>query len=158
MPDIKFIAAIDDKRGIAKAGKIPWDVPSDRKYFREHVKPGPVVMGWNTFESNGQKPYGDGKNTVITRRDESAPGVAVVHDLEAFFKNLDEDIWVAGGGQVFTAALPYATTLYVTRVKGDYNCDVFFPEFENDFVLSHEEPAQVENGVQYQYQVWQRKN
>lgn len=85
MPDIKLIAAIDDKNGIAIGQKLPWDLPSDRKYFQNHIKNGPVVMGWKTFASNNFKPYGDGANTVITGRDtEAVPGVWIVHDIQRF--------------------------------------------------------------------------
>lgn len=158
MPEVRLIAAIDDKRGIAKKGKIPWNLPTDRKYFQDHVKQGPVVMGWNTFAANNFKPYGDVPNTVITRNDtEAVPGVWVVHDAKRFFESLKNDIWVAGGGQIFTEALPYATELYITRVPGDYGCDVFFPEFESTFMLAHEESPQTENGITFQYQVWRRK-
>jgi dihydrofolate reductase len=157
-PEVRLVAAIDDKHGLAKAGKIPWDLPTDRRYFQEKVKDGPVVMGWNTFKSNHFKPYGNGSNTVITRQEtETMPGVWIVHDADIFFKSLKTDIWVAGGGQIFTAALPYATELYLTRVEGDYDCDVFFPEFEPQFVLDHEGLTQTENGISYVTQVWRRK-
>jgi len=161
MPEIKLIAAIDNKLGIAKKvagtpGKIPWNLQSDRKYFRDKLIDGPVVSGWNTFAANNFKPYGIGKNIVITRDDrESAPGVWIIHDAQKFFEKNKEDIWVAGGGQIFKEALPYATHLYLTRVSGDFDCDIFFPEFEGKFILTHEEPKQTENGVSFIYQIWQ---
>jgi len=158
MPDIKFIAAIDDKLGLGKNGKLPWDLPSDRKYFRDHIKQGPVVTGWKTFASHNFKPYGEGKNILLTRRDtEAIPGMWVVHDAGHYFETLKEDVWVVGGGEIFKTALPYATHLYLTRVKGNFDADVFFPEFEDLFKLTSEEPAQTENGVEFTYQVWERK-
>ena len=158
MPDIKLIAAIDDKRGIAIGQKLPWDLPSDRKYFQDKIKDGPVVMGWNTFAANKFKPYGNGANTVITRQKvEAVPGVWIVHDAHEFFEKNKKDIWVAGGGQIFKEALPYATHLYLTRVKGAFNCNVFFPEFENDFKLVEEGTPKSENGISLVVQVWQAK-
>jgi dihydrofolate reductase len=163
VPQVKLIAAIDDRRGIAKKvpgtpGKIPWFLPSDRKYFQDKLKQGPVVSGWNTFAANGYKPYGDGTNYVITREKiEAAPGVWIVHDAQEFFEKNKEDIWVAGGGQIFEVALSYATHLYLTRVEGDFDCDIFFPAFEDKFQLTHSEPTQVENGIAFQYQIWQPK-
>lgn len=158
MVNIKFIAAIDDKLGIAKNGKIPWDLPGDREYFRDKIKNGPVVMGWNTFVSNNFKPYGVGKNIVITRRKiESAPGVWIVHDIEELFKNTSEDLWVIGGGQIFAAALPYATELYITKVEGDYGCDLKFPTHEDNFILSEQNSVNEENGIRFKYQIWHCK-
>ena len=158
MPDIKLIAAIDEKRGIAAHGKLAWNLPTDRAYFRKQVQAGPVVMGWNTFTNNNFKPYGDGPNTVITRRKtEAFPGVWVVHDAEEYFKTVGDDIWVAGGGQIYAEALPYATHLYLTDVKGDHGCDTFFPDFTQDFMLRDVREWQTENDTEFRYTVWVRK-
>lgn len=161
--DVKFIAAIDDKLGLAKskagtAGFIPWDLPADKEFFRSMIAEGPVVTGWNTFRSNGKKPFGKGPNTVITDKDiDSYPGVEIVHSVDEFFKNLEQDIWVVGGGQIFSQALPYATHLYLTRVKGDFGCDIFFPEFHDSFELIEEGPEQTENGIAFKFQLWKPK-
>ena len=160
MADVKFVAAMDNKRGIAKskpgtAGFIPWDLPTDKAYFRDKVKNVPVVMGWNTFRANGKKPYGTGPNTVITSQSvDEYPGVNITHDLKGFFENLKDEVWVAGGGQVFEQALPYATHLYITQVYGDFDCDIFFPKFEDKFELVEESPLQTENGIDFRFQLW----
>ena len=155
MPEIKLIAAIDDKRGIAIGQKLPWHLPTDQKYFQQKLKDGPVVMGWNTFAANSFKPYGNGPNTVITHREmESAPGVWIVHDAHVYFENLQEDMWVVGGGKIFTEALPYATTLYITHVVGDYGADVFFPEFKSKFHRVDSNQPQTENGITFTFQIW----
>lgn len=155
MPKIRLIAAIDNKNGISKSGKLPWDLPSDRRYFRQQVEAGPVVMGWNTFASNNFKPFGIGDNIVVTRRDiEAAPGVWIVHDAKEFFKKNKRDIWVVGGGQIFTAALPYATELYITRVNGDFNCDTFFPGFEHKFKMLDQSSKQSENDIEFKFETW----
>jgi dihydrofolate reductase len=155
VPEIKLIAAIDSKQGIAKDGKIPWDLPSDRKYFRDKIKDGPIVMGWNTFTSNKFKPYGDGRNIVITHRKiEAAPGVWIVHDIKELFEKSKEDLWVIGGGQIFAEALPYATKLYITQVEGDFDCDVVFPDYKDSFKLHNQEPVLEENGTSFSYQIW----
>ncbi len=155
MADIRFIVAIDSKRGMSKNGVIPWDTPSDRQYFVDHVEEGPVAMGWNTFVTNKLKPYGHGKNTVITRNHKKVDGVEVAPDAAEYFRDLEEDTWVAGGGQIFTEALPYATHLYITRIEGDFDCDVFFPEFEDDFVLTYSDKPKIENNVKFTYQIWE---
>jgi dihydrofolate reductase len=158
MSQIKLIVALDDRRGIAIGQKLPWHLPTDQKYFQNKLKEGPVVMGWNTFAANGFKPYGHGSNTVITRRDtESIPGVWVVHDADAYFQNVKEDIWVVGGGQIFATAIPYATHLYITKVEGEYGANIFFPEYEHDFTLISEEPEQTENAIRFKFQVWERR-
>jgi len=153
---VKLIAALDNKNGIGKNGRLPWDLPSDRQYFRSLIMNGPVVMGMNTFASNGFQPFGQGKNIVITRYlDDRLKNVEVNNDAKVFFKNLKEDVWVVGGGQVFAEALPYATELYLTRVDGVFGADTFFPEFEKRFKLKSESVIQTENGINFKYQVWE---
>lgn len=157
MPEVKLIAAIDDEKGIAIGQKLPWDLPTDRKHFQDKIKDGPVVMGWNTFVANNGKPYGQGANTVITRRQtEAVPGVWIVHDATEFFEKNTKDIWVAGGGQIFAAAMPYATKLYITKVEGKYGANIFFPEFTPYFTRIDTNKPQTENGITYTFQVWER--
>jgi len=158
MPKVQLIAAIDDSFGIAKKGRLPWDLRSDRKYFRDKIEVGPVVMGWNTFAANNYKPYGSGSNIVMTTRQlEFAQGVWILHDAANFFKKNKEDIWVIGGGQIFKKALSYATHLYITQVRGNFDCDVFFPSFEDKFKMTDEQSTQIENGITFRYQIWERK-
>ena len=156
MRDIKFIAAIDDKLGLAKQGKLPWDVPSDRKFFRDSITSGPGLMGWNTFKSNNFKPFPTcPRNLVVTHRDEKAEGVEAVHDLYAFVEEFDQDLWIIGGGNVFRQLLPIATHLYLTRISGDYKCDVFFLQFEDRFTRTETSVPQHENGIDFVYELWQ---
>jgi len=63
-----------------------------------------------------------------------------------------------GGGQIFKEALPFAAKLFITKVEGSYAADVFFPEFKSAFYLAHQEPQQVENGITFQFQIWERKS
>ncbi len=153
---IKFIAAIDEENGLSKGGLLPWDLPSDRKFFRDSIRSGVGLMGWNTFEANGKRPFPTNpRNVVITNRRESYENVEIIHDLQGFIDKTDEDIWVIGGGDVFAQLLPQATHLYITRVEGDFGCDVFFPEFENAFRLTESSPVQQENHTNFCYQLWE---
>ena len=158
MPDIKLIAAIDSKRGIAAGQKSLWHIPTDHRYFLDMVKEGPVVMGWNTFEAYNFKPFGNGSNTVLTRRDiEAVPGIWIVHDAQTFFRELQSDIWVVGGGKIYNAAMPFATKLYITQIEGDFNADIFFPKYDSLFHRTDNNKPQTENGITFTFQIWERK-
>lgn len=155
---IGMVAAVDDKLGLAKDGRIPWDLPSDRQFFRDTIRTAPGLMGWNTFASNRHRPFPTcPRNFVLTNRDEKYDGVKMVNDLEGFLDEYGQKLWIIGGGSVFEQVLPRATHLYLTRVEGDFNCDVFFPEFEEKFELTSESPQQTENGINFRYQIWQPK-
>ena len=162
---VKLIAAIDEQNGIAKTkagtpGFIPWreNIPGDQTHFRTLIKDGPVAMGWNTYLANNSKPFGQGKNFVFSNKaQKTSLGVAVVNEADKFLAENLEDIWVIGGGKIFELALPYAAELNLTRVVGDFGCDVFFPKFEEDYILANEQAPVEENGVKYQFQTWVRK-
>ena len=51
-----MIAAIDEASGIGKDGRIPWDCPEDRAFFKAQTRGHPLVVGRRTFESWGSRP------------------------------------------------------------------------------------------------------
>lgn len=155
---IKFVAAIDDKNGLARGGKLPWNLPSDREFFRKAITDGVGLMGWNTFASNRKKPFPTSpRNVVVTDRREQYEGVEMIDDLQKFINETTEDICVIGGGDIFSQLLPQATHLYITRVSGDFMCDVFFPNFEDTFKLVSKSKTMNENETDFRYELWEPK-
>ena len=51
-----------------------------------------------------------------------------------------------------------ADRLYVTVIEKNYPGDTFFPEYEEDYVLtSKSEPHYAKDGTAYTYQIWDKK-
>ena len=48
---ITAIVAIDDLRGIANNSGIPWDIPRDRRYFKQKTLNNTVIMGYKTYKA-----------------------------------------------------------------------------------------------------------
>ena len=155
---IRLIAAVDNKRGIAKHGFQPWHIPNDEKYFLDQTSKwgGEVLMGSKTYEVIGH-PLKDRKNYVASRDAASINGAEVVRDLENFLKTFERDLWVIGGASVFEQALPYADELYLTEIQADFGCDQFFPEFQAGFMPFGEEPLQEQNGFLYKYVIYTKR-
>jgi len=90
------------------------------------------VMGRKTFDSIG-KPLPGRRNIVITRdRKYRAPGIEVAHGLEeaiALAKH-DDDVFIAGGAEIFREAASGADRMHVTLVHANVEGDVFFPEID----------------------------
>ena len=83
---IRLIAAIDNRRGIAKDGAMPWDLVADRLYFQTQTKKygGVVLMGFWTFNSLSQ-PLPGRKNYVLThKKNLSFKDITLVNNLEKF--------------------------------------------------------------------------
>jgi len=57
-------------------------------------------------------------------------GIDLMRDM-AQEMNVDE-IFITGGGQIYTETLPYTDRLYITVLDRDYEAHVFFPKFDWD--------------------------
>ena len=68
-------------------------------------------------------------------------------------------VWVIGGSQVYKESLDknLIDTIYATEIEKEYECDAFFPEIKDDFVLKGVSRVNVENGVVYNYKKYEKK-
>ncbi len=127
---ISLIAAMAENRVIGRKGSIPWDLPEDRRRFRELTWGHPVVMGRRTFESIG-RPLPGRLNIVLTRQEGySAPGCLVAHTFPSALEATGEadEIFICGGGELYREALSRASRIYLTIVRGAFEGDALFPE------------------------------
>ena len=162
---ILLIAAIDNKLGLAKDGKLPWKIPEDERYFTRQTKTrgGNVLTGASTFRNTYHgKPLADRQNYILTHKNDGIPGAVAVHDLPGLLKKFadkSKDLWVAGGADVFKQIvdLSKADELYLTHIEGDFGCDQFFPEYEKQFKLLEKSEAREQNGHKFTYARYIRK-
>jgi dihydrofolate reductase len=93
-------------------------------------------MGRKTFESIGRA-LPNRRSIVVTRSDAPLPdGVERATSLESAIeraRETDATPFVVGGGEIYKAAMPLATDLYVTIAEGvdDAGSDTFFPEIDS---------------------------
>ena len=154
---IRLIAALDQKRGIAKAGVMPWNIPGDLKYFHDKTKTnnGIILMGQKTFEVIG-RPLEDRRNYILSRDQQEADGVIYIQDLDKFLMSQMEDVWVIGGASVFEQTINQADELYITKIEADFGCDQFFPEYEHVFDLAETSELHTENGFIFTYNIYKK--
>ena len=136
---ISLIAAVSSNGVIGRNNDLPWKLPDDMKYFMETTRNHAVIMGRKNFDSLPPKfkPLKDRYNIVMTRKAELLAGhdVAVVSSMqEAIEKakeaNLNEEIFVIGGAQIYDLALPVANRLYLTEIRAVIEGDTYFPKFQ----------------------------
>jgi dihydrofolate reductase len=114
---------------IGRDGALPWRIPEDMRRFRELTTGGTVIMGRRTWESlpSRFRPLPDRRNVVVSRDPSyDAPGAQVVTSLDEAFQAAG-DAWVAGGAEIYAAALPRADALLVTDVDVDVDGDAHAP-------------------------------
>lgn len=143
---VSMIAGVGKNRELGKRNELIWRISDDLKRFRALTMGHPIIMGRKTYESIG-KPLPGRQNIVVTRAEMSIPGCTVVHSLQEALdtaRTLDvEEVFVIGGAQLYTEALPYTDRLYLTVIDAeDADADAFFPEYA-DFtkeILREEHP------------------
>lgn len=124
-----IIAAIASNNALGKDNQLIWHLPADLKRFKSTTLGQTVVMGRKTFESLG-KALPNRNNIVITRnKNFIAADVTVVHSLEQALKisQNKEKIYILGGAEIYTQAMPFADLLDLTLVHADVEADTFFP-------------------------------
>lgn len=140
MITVSLIAGVAENGVIGAGGTLPWRMPSDLKTFRRLTLGKPIIMGRKTFASL-KKPL-DGRTNIVVTRDSlfEAEGVTAVNSLAdalvvarvvARTSGADE-VMVIGGSEIFAAALPHANRVYLTRIHGSPEGDVFLPPFPSE--------------------------
>jgi dihydrofolate reductase len=145
-----LVAALARNRVIGNAGDIPWHLPHDFAHFRQQTLGHTLVMGRRTWDSIG-RPL-PGRRTVVVTRDpewragQHADQVLVAHSLREALDlaaDLPGDTVVAGGGEIYAAALPWATHQVLTLVDLEPEGDAFYPEYdEAEWVETRREPGE----------------
>ncbi|WP_223885030.1 dihydrofolate reductase [Nocardia colli] len=110
---------------------IPWRVPEDMANFKSATMGHPVVMGRRTWDSLPPRfrPLTGRRNIVVTRQPEwVAEGAERAGSLnEALALSDPDSVWIAGGGEIYRAAMDFATDLLVTEVDTNVAGDAYAP-------------------------------
>lgn len=160
---ISQIAAIDRNRGLGKSGELLYHIPEDLRRFREKTKGHPVIMGRKTWESlpQGVRPMPGRANIVVTRQHGYvAAGAHVVPSIDgaielAKTQEGSDEIFIIGGGDIYSAALPRTDRLYLTLVDGAREADAFFPEY-GEFTKTIEDENHADSDPPYRYLTLER--
>src|SRR6185503_15844902 len=127
------IVAVDRNLAIGKDGKLPWHYSADMKFFKETTIGNAVVMGRKTWLTL-KKPLPQRLNIVLSRKSEIEPqeSVIVLRDVESVLEkanNLDCDLYVIGGEQVYRSFVDKIDRWIVTRVPLTVEgADAFVPQ------------------------------
>jgi len=125
---------MDERRGIGLHNRLPWHLSSDLKRFKALTMGHHILMGRKTFESINRSLPGRTMIVVTRQADYRPEGGLVVSSLREGL-NLAEiqgesEVFIIGGGQIFTQAIKIAERIYLTLVHTVAGCDVFFPEYD----------------------------
>jgi dihydrofolate reductase len=134
---ICLMAGIGKNNELGVKGNLPWKLKEDLKLFKKETSNYPLVMGRKTFDSlpgvlPGRKHY------VLTRTPDtykSNEHVKYLKSLEEVLKteenNLNEKIFIIGGGEIYEKYLDQCDELYISHIDALIeSADTFFPKVD----------------------------
>jgi dihydrofolate reductase len=159
-----LIWAQDRKGVIGLDDGLPWRIPEDSRRFRALTLGHAVVMGRRTWDSLPARfrPLPGRENWVLTRQpDWTADGAHRAGSLdEVRTADGSQDLWVAGGGEVYEMALPRAQECFVTEIDADFDGDTWAPDLsrgwrrDDDHPASSDGQASSDAGIRFRFSVY----
>lgn len=176
MKKVSIIVAWDNRNGIWKNNDLAWDIPGDRKYFKQITtnsldwKINAVIMGRKTWDSIPEKykPLPNRINCILSRDfkfEDTKWDIRKFSSFESALQSLslDEEIdkifviwWWYLYNKVFTNK--YLEYIYYTKVSWDFDCDIFIDEIPSYFKLKESSEEKEENGIKFSFEVYKRVN
>ena len=175
-----IILAVDEKNWIWKDNSLAWKFSADMKYFKDITtkttdlaKMNAVVMWRKTRESIPWKyrPLSDRINCILTRQIEKDDIWSKIDDFVLYFNSIEhclveleakenvENAFIIGWGNLYNQVLnnPMLDKIYLTKIKWDYGCDVFFDWIPKDFIVESYTDFEIENGIEYSFWIYKKK-
>ena len=157
--NISLILSVGKNNEIGRGNDLIWHFHADMKFFRETTTGNTVIMGRKTFESL-PKVLPNRKNIVITSdKSLKIDGAVVVHSIEEALQEAKNDnVFVIGGGNIYTQFLPFADKIYLTEIDAQCpDADTFFPEFDKSLYTRTVLGENEENGIKFSHVLYEKK-
>lgn len=162
LKNVIMIANVGRNRELGCNNDLIWKFKEDLGTFRKITMGHPMVMGLNTWRSlPGMLP--GRKHIVISDTPFDHPAEVVtlssIHEFEGFAAGYGKDIYVIGGGMIYSQLLPLASKMILTEVDADApDAVVFFPKFDkSDWDIVEENKfTDPDSGIAYVRRVYNR--
>jgi dihydrofolate reductase len=129
---LSAIVAMASNRVIGANNQLPWRLPADLARFKRLTMGHTLIVGRKTYESIG-RPLPGRTFVVVTRQQGYAPqGVKVAHTVDEALALAqgDDEVFIAGGAELYAQTLDRLDRLYLTRIERELPGDTTFPEVD----------------------------
>ena len=138
---INMIVAVSKNGVIGKDGKLPWHNPEDLKRFKQLTMGGILFVGRNTAKELPSLP---GRDVMVLFRNGNYAAEPTLDDVVEISNHHNKIGWIAGGGQIYKAALAkeICSKIYLTLIDQEVIGDTYFPLEILDnkiWLMTHEE-------------------
>lgn len=161
---ISLIVAASTNNAIGKNNQLLWHLPRDLKFFKNTTWGFPVIMGRKTFESVNKPLPGRNNIVVSSNPDWKAENVVSAINLEEGLLRAREtncnQVFIIGGGELYKQSMDLADNIYLTRVHGNIEGDVFFPVLDATkwkLVSYRDYDADKKHAYDHSFQFWEKR-
>ncbi len=134
--DITLIALIGKNNELGLNNKLIWKIPEDMKFFKENTTGKIIVMGRKTFDSLGGL-LPNRRHIVLTRSNINLGSEVLTfkskEELLNYLTNINEEIMVIGGSQIYKEFITDANKMLITIVDASSKADAYFPEIDSSW-------------------------
>ena len=154
---ITIIAALSMDGAIGYKNRLLYHMRADLKRFKALTMGHTVLMGRNTFESLPKGALPGRRNIVLTRdKSRSFQGAETCSSIQEALSlcSPDEEVFIIGGAQVYSQALPMAQRMELTLIHDiPEQADAAFPTFRDtpSWQLTAREDHQSDENNPYPY-------
>ncbi|MCM1115142.1 MAG: dihydrofolate reductase [Clostridium sp.] len=156
---ISIIAAVGKNLELGKGNDLIWHFKDDMKFFKETTMGNTVIMGRKTFESLPKALPGRQNIVITNNKAYSAEGAVVVNSIDEALEKAEKDnVFIIGGGKIYSEFLRLADKLYLTEIDAECkDADTYFPSFNKaDYVKKTIADYNV-NGTAFSHICYERK-
>eukprot|EP00727_Mastigamoeba_balamuthi_P006708 m51a1_g2658 putative bifunctional dihydrofolate reductase-thymidylate synthase (511) ;mRNA; r:639655-641657 len=173
----EIVVAKDEGNGIGLKGTLPWDIPREKRFFRQLTTStsnpfniNAMVVGYRTWKSMPPVAMTARVCVVVTRSAEHAAEAVAAKclaapSLDAALATIEprddiEHVYVIGGAVLYEEALkhPLLEVVHLTRIAARYEADTFFPDLDLTVFELASKTEQIEDrGVRFHVEVYRRR-
>ena len=139
---ITGLFAVDENGGMGKNNTIPWHIREDFLHFKATTMNQHVIMGSNTYYDlrDNYSKNGivlPGRHIYVISRKDGDGNVPFTNSVEEVIAHLSkhkiQQCFLIGGAQLLTSNTDIITDIIVSKISGNFNCDVVLPiEFQEN--------------------------
>jgi dihydrofolate reductase len=158
---LSAIVAMAANRVIGAHNQLPWRLPADLARFKRLTMGHTLILGRKTYESIG-RPLPGRTFVVVTRQQGYAPpGVKVAHTVDEALALAqgDDEVFVAGGAELYAQTMSRLNRLYLTLIERDFPGDTYFPEVDLSgwrLIEQEHHPASGPDALPYAFLTYER--
>lgn len=155
---ISLIVAMSKNHVIGINNELPWHIPGDLARFKELTTNHTIIIGRKTHESIG-KLLPNRRTIVVSRtlnpKEHEFDVVSSIEQALELCKDEDE-VFIAGGGEIYKETLKIAEVLYLTIVDVDIDGNTYFPSIDyTKYNKTYEK--HVKENMSYTFYTFERK-